>query len=345
MADDIWEHENEGYGDRDLEEMGGKERFTSKDVKELAGALRERIEKLEAEGGEEDKKKLNKLSKTVEKDLLPRKKRYEKAKRILGKRNSYSKTDPDATFMRMKEDRMGNGQLKPGYNVQIGTENGFIVGYDLFPNPADTRTLKPHLRKQKKRLGKDPKVVIADAGYGSEENYAYLENKRVKAVVKYGMWRKERSRKWKEDPWKTENWEYNGEEKYYVCPNGRRLEYRETRREKTGSGYPITVERYECESCAYCRKRNECTRANGNRSIGRNVKWLRLKKKAGKLLEDGRYKLLGKRRPVEVETVFGQLKGNQGYRRFLLRGNAKAAVEWGLLSFGYNLKQLYRVTG
>jgi transposase len=246
MADDIWEHENEGYGDRDLEEMGGKEQISGKEVKALAAALRERIEELEGEGGGENKKKLKRLTKTVEKDLLPRKKRYEKAKRILGKRNSYSKSDPDATFMRMKEDRMGNGQLKPGYNVQIGTENGFIAGYDIFPNPTGTRTLKPRLRKQKKRLGKGPKAVIADAGYGSEENYACLENKRVKAAVKYGMWRKERSRKWKEDPWKTENWEYNGEEKYYVCPNGRRLEYRETRREKTGSGYPITVERYEC---------------------------------------------------------------------------------------------------
>jgi transposase len=117
MAEQAWKDENDEYGDRDLEEMGGKEKFTGADVEELAGILRERIEQVEAEEG---KKKLKRELKTVEKDWLPRKRKYEKAKRICGKRNSYSKTDKDATFMRMKEDRMGNGQLKPAYNVQIG---------------------------------------------------------------------------------------------------------------------------------------------------------------------------------------------------------------------------------
>ena len=198
----------------------------------------ERIEALEAAGEGERKKKLENALKTVRKAYLPRKRKYEQAKKLCGKRNSYSKTDPDATFMRMKEDqgetkfRTGNGQLKPGYNVQIGTEGGFVLGYDLFPNPADTRTLKPHLRRQKKRLGVSPQAVIADAGYGSEENYRYLENRGIRAVVKYGMYRKEGSRKWKEDRWNTENWEYNRKEKYYICPNGRRLVFRERKKEK-----------------------------------------------------------------------------------------------------------------
>jgi hypothetical protein len=116
MADEIWEDENEEYGERDLEELGGKESYTSEDVKALAAVLRERLRKLEAAGEEENKKELKKELKTVETDYLPRKKRYESSRRIAGKRNSYSKTDHDATFMRMKEDHMGNGQLKPGYN-------------------------------------------------------------------------------------------------------------------------------------------------------------------------------------------------------------------------------------
>jgi hypothetical protein len=220
-----------------------------------------------------------------------------------------------------------------------------VVGYDIFPNPTDTRTLKPHLRQQKKRLGVSPKVLIADAGYGSEENYQYLENRKAVAVIKYGMYRKERSRKWKKDIWKTENWLYDKQGKYYVCPNGKRLVYQESRREQTHAGYPITVDVYECESCKYCRLKKQCTRAKGNRRIERNENWLRLKRKAKRILEDERYKELRKQRSVEVETVFGQLKGNQGYRRFLLRGNAKVATEWGLLSLGYNLKQIYRITG
>ena len=341
MAEQVWEDENDEYGNRDLEEMGGKEKYTSADVKALAGILRERLERLEAD---EDKKKLKKDLKTVEKDWLPRKKKYEKAKRICCKRNSYSKTDKDATFMRMKEDHMRNGQLKPGYNVQIGTENRFVVGYDLFPNPTDTKTLKPHLKRQAKRLGVKPKVVIADAGYGGEENYTYLENRRTVPIIKYSMYRKEQSRKWKGDIFKTDNWEYNKKEKYYVCPNGKRLTFRETKKRKTDAGYPITIDRYECESCKYCRIKKQCTKAKRNRSIERNERWLRLKRKAKRILEDGRYIELRKQRSVEVETVFGQIKGNQGFRRFLLRGMAKASTEWGLLSLGYNLKQIYRLS-
>jgi transposase len=340
MAEQAWEDENDEYGDGDLEERGGKEEFTSADVRELAEILRERIGQLEAG---EDKKKLAEELKTVEKDWLPRKKKYEKAKRICGKRNSYSKTDKDATFMRMKEDHMGNGQLKPAYNVQIGTENGFVVGYDLFQNPGDTRTLKPHLRRQKKRLGASPKNVVTDAGYGSEENYRYLERQGITAVVKYATWRKERSRGWQEDLFRTENWEYSRKGKYYVCPDGRKLTFRERKKEKNPSGYQVTVDRYECESCKYCRLKKRCTKAKGNRSIERNERLLRLRRKAQRILEDERYKPLRKQRSVEVETVFGQIKGNQGYRRFLLRGMAKVSTEWGLLSLGYNLKQMYRL--
>jgi len=340
MAEKAWDDENGEYGNNDLEELGGKEKFTGTDIKKLAGLLRERIEGLEAG---EDKKKLKKELKTIEKDYLPRKKNYEKTKRVCGKRNSYSKTDPDATFMRMKEDHMRNGQLKPGYNVQIGTENGFVVGYDLFPNPTDTRTLKPHLRRQAKRLGVKPKTVIADAGYGGEENYRYLENKRTAAVIKYNTYRKEKSRKWKKDIFRTENWEYNKEEKYYICPDGRKLTYKETRKRKTDSGYQIEIQRYECESCKYCRKKKQCTKAKKNRVIERNDQWLRLKKKAQRILEDEHYEELRKQRSVEVETVFGQIKGNQGYKRFLLRGMAKVSTEWGLLALGYNIKQMFRL--
>jgi len=341
MAEKVWDDENNEYGNRDLEELGGKEKFTSKDVKELAGILREKIESLDAE---EDKKKLKRELKTIEKDYLPRKKKYEKAKRICGKRNSYSKTDTEATFMRMKEDRMKNGQLKPGYNVQIGTENGFVVGYDLYPNPNDTRTLKPHLKRQAKRLGRKPQAVITDAGYGSEENYAYLENQGIKAVIKYGTYHKEKSRKWKENLFRAEHWEFNEKEKYYICPDGRKLIFTRTMKRKTNAGYPITIQRYECESCKYCRKKKQCTKAKGNRVIERNERLLRLKKKAKCILEDERYKKLSKQRSVEVETVFGQIKGNQGYKRFLLRGSSKVSTEWGLLVLGYNLKQIFRLS-
>jgi len=340
LAERVWEDENNDYGDKDLEELGGKDGFTSADVKELAEILKQRLQTLT---DEEDKKKLKTGLKTIEKELLPRKKKYEKAKRICGKRNSYSKTDTDATFMRMKEDHMGNAQLKPAYNVQTGTENGFVTGYDIFPNPTDTKTLKPHLKEQKKRLGVKPKAVITDAGYGSEENYAYLENQKTTAVIKYNTYHKEKSQKWKDDISKSENWEYNKKEKCYICPNGRKLTLQRIKKEKTDAGFPITLHEYKCESCKYCRLKKQCTKGKGNRAVNRNERLLRLKQKARRILEDEKYAELRKQRSVEIETVFGQIKGNQGYRRFLLRGTEKVSAEWGLLVLGYNFKQLFRL--
>ena len=141
----------------------------------------------------------------------------------------------------------------------------------------------------------------------------------------------------------SDNWEYNKKKKYYICPNGRRLTPSIIQKDKTPSGYSIKIERYECESCKYCRIKKQCTTAAGNRIIARNERWLRLKRKAKRILEEERYIELRKQRSVEVETVFGQINGNQGYRRFLLRGTATVSTERGLLVLGYNLKQLYRL--
>lgn len=242
--------------------------------------------------------------------------------------------------MRMKEDHMLNGQLKPGYNVQIGTENGFIVGYDIFPNPTDTRTLIPHLVNIKDRLGKMPASVIADAGYGSEENYDYLERNGVEATVKYAMWQKEQSRSWKKNPWNTDNWTFDEQRDCYECPAGKQLSYSHNERQKTATGFIQDVRVYTCDSCDGCVYRSCCTKSKHGRSVQRNERMLRLKRKAKDRLasEDG--KNLMRRRAHEDETVFGQLKANQGFRRFRLRGTDKVSVEWGLLAIGFNLKRL-----
>lgn len=97
--------------------------------------------------------------------------------------------------MRMKEDAMLNGQLKPGYNIQIGTENRYIVGFTIHPNPTDTKTMIPHLQHIKEKLGKLPKNIIADAGYGSEENYEYLEENNLGSYVKYNKFHWEKKQK------------------------------------------------------------------------------------------------------------------------------------------------------
>lgn len=117
--------------------------------------------------------------------------KYKKQQEILGSRNSYSKTDTDAVFMRMKEDHMRNGQLKPAYNLQISTNKQFILHYSLHPNPTDTKTLEFHLQGFEKSYHKVPGALVADAGYGSEENYNLLKSKKIKPYVKYNYFRKD----------------------------------------------------------------------------------------------------------------------------------------------------------
>lgn len=141
---------------------------------------------------------------------------YESSLEILGNRNSFSKTDNDATFMRLKEDAMNNGQTKPAYNLQIATENQYIKNFDLYSNPTDTLTFKPFMQKFKWRHGRQPKTVTADSGYGSLENYEFIEEEDMVGYVKYNWFHKEQHRPFKEDAFNQANLYYNKEENYLV---------------------------------------------------------------------------------------------------------------------------------
>ena len=198
--------------------------------------------------------------------------KYAKQEQIMGNRNSFCKTDTDATFMRMKEDHMNNGQLKPGYNLQISTHNQFIVHYSLHANPNDTRTLPEHIKTFKEQYQKLPEELVADAGYGSQENYTLLENECVQAYVKYNYFDKD-----------------------------------------TKTGRPST--------------------SSSNPEVAQ------LRTKAYNLLVTDRGKELRKQRCHDVETVFAQIKNNKGFRRYNLRGKAKAEVETALLAMAHNLKK------
>lgn len=198
--------------------------------------------------------------------------KYAKQQEIMGNRNSFCKTDTDATFMRMKEDHMKNGQLKPGYNLQISTHNQFIVNYSLHPNPNDTRTLPEHIKIFKEHYNRLPEELVTDAGYGSQENYTLLNNEGVEAYVKYNYFDKDIK--------------------------------------------------------------------NGTPSISlSNPEVAQLRTKAYNLLVTDRGKELRKQRCHDVETVFAQIKNNKGFRRYNLRGKAKAEVETALLAMAHNLKK------
>ena len=262
---------------------------------------------------------------------------YEKKEATLGKRNSFSKTDPDATFMRMKEDHMLNGQLKPGYNLQMSTSDQFIINYSLHQNPTDTLTLKPHLKQYEDLYGNMPACICADAGYGSEENYDYLEEQGTDHYVKYSYFHKEQTKKWKEDPFKSANLHYNEQEDNVFCPVGEPMDRIEDRERKTASGYRQIYARYEAKNCEGCSLRSSCHKLKGNRIVEINHNLRNHKNRVRKKLLSNEGKKHRSKRPADVEAVFGNIKHNKNFKRFMLRGIKKVDIETGLLAIAHNL--------
>ncbi|MDX6192158.1 IS1182 family transposase [Flavobacterium sp. Fl-318] len=271
--------------------------------------------------------------------------KYEKQQAILGERNSYSKTDTQATFMRMKEDHMLNGQLKPAYNTQISTQNQIIVHYTIHQNPTDTKTLKPHLENLEQTFGKKVfkkiQEITTDAGYGSEENYDYLEKKKLTAFVKYNTFEKEQDQNYqkKHKTFSKENLYYNQEEDYYICPMGQKMHKTHENEKKTAAGYTQTLSHYQAKNCEGCLLRGQCFKAKGNRSIERNHNLERHKQQARELLLSEIGIQRRKQRSADVEPVFAQLKHNNGFRRFSLKGLQKVELEFGLMALGHNLRK------
>ncbi len=264
--------------------------------------------------------------------------KYNEQQKILDGRNSYSKTDTDATFMRMKEDHMKNGQLKPGYNVQISSEDQIIVNYTLHPNPTDTLTLPAHIQDFKQQLNTTPGTLTADAGYGSEQNYQTLEEEGIEAYLKYNYFDKEQQGKVNE--FSGERLYYNAGEDYIVCPMGQHMQNIGTYKQKNKSGFEQTITRYQAKNCHGCPMRGVCHKSKSNRSVELNHNLIRLKKKAAENLRSEEGIKKRKKRCCDVEPVFANWKQNKNFRRFLLRGKTKVEVEIGLLSLAHNFQKV-----
>ena len=256
-------------------------------------------------------------------------------------RNSISKTDPSATFMRMKEDAMCNGQTKPGYNLQISSENQFITDFALFPNPTDTLTFIPFLGSFPGRYGRFPKRVVADSGYGSEENYRFMDEAGIEGFVKYNRFHLEHRPRYKPDTFHPDSLYYNEEGDYYICPMGQRMSRTGTLQTRTEGGYISQSACYRAIRCKGCPLRCLCYKAKTNqRTIRVNHRLNSYKRKACELLtsEEG-IKERG-RRCIEPEAVFGQMKSNMAYRRFRHMGKDKVVMDFTFFAIAFNIKKL-----
>jgi transposase len=335
--------EEEQYGDKDLEELGGNGQgeLNAQKLKEKIAALNQRLRE-KATPKKETRPALHKL----EKDCLPRLEKYEQQVETLAGRNSYSKTDPDASCMRMKEDRGEEKPWpKPAYNVQIGTEGQFIVGFSVHGRAGDTACLIPHLEGVRKSLKRLPGKIVADAAYGSEENYAYLEQHGCQNFLKYNTFYQDTHHYRNPDvlrahQFRAEQFGYDAEADQFICPAEKRLHFVSTTRYTTDNQYVTDRRLYECHDCADCPLRSQCTKAKGNRKIRISFRLLAYRQQARDNLTSPAGEKLRAARSTEVETVFGHLKHNQGYRRFYLRGLENVKTEWGILSIAHNMQKM-----
>ena len=262
---------------------------------------------------------------------------------IGNKRNSMSKTDPDATFMRMKEDHMRNGQLKPAYNVQLAVNSEYITGVAAFPNCTDSGTLIPFLNHIQRMQGKSYRDIVADAGYESVRNYLYLEQHGQNCFIKPISYEIRKTKKYKSQFWRIENMTPLEHEDGYLCAGGRKLLFFRSSTKKE-NGFASTTNYYRCADCSGCSLREKCFKSNDpdkNKVVQMCVESAEHRTKALERLVSERGTLLRMNRSIQVEGAFGVLKGDRQFRRFLMRGKTNISTELYLLCLAFNLKKFF----
>jgi transposase len=329
--DELQKEEDEEYGSHNLEEYEGN--ITAEQIEK---AVEEISQKLSKWG------KSNKASSDVTKlkKEVPKLKKYQKQKDLLGGRNSCSKTDNDATFFKMKEDHHGMSQLKPGYNVQIATENQFILGYGIYQKAADTSVFIPFMDKIKTQLKIPPKNVTTDAGYGSEENYDYVTRNNIGNYIKYNNFDHEKTKEYRDRKFISDRFVYNQENDQYECPSGQVLDFEYIKKTKTENGYMSERIVYKSRCCEGCQYKEKCSKGSKDRTIEVSPKLIEYKQTVRQNLESENGKKLLAQRGVDVESVFGQIKHNNQFRRFYTRGLKNVSTEWGLISIAHNIKKM-----
>lgn len=291
------------------------------------------------------------LQKTVEKldEYIEKLKKYNQYLHIMGDRNSFSKTDHDATFMRMKEDYMKNGQLKPAYNIQFGVDSEYVVWISAGPQPTDTTTLIPFLDNMKDHLEYKYKNIVADSGYESEENYVYIHRNKQLAFIKPSNYEISKTRKYKTDISRKENMIYDKENDFYICGNNKKLVVTRTKISKSKTGYKSEKTCYSCEDCIGCNIKSKCIKGNNSKiPLEERTKHLEISKLFQSMREENIERILSDEgiklrvnRSIQAEGAFAEVKQDMGFRRFLCKGKGNITAECILLGLAHNVNKLH----
>lgn len=324
------------YGDLDLPEREALKSFTSSELTEMSEEIMKTLsvdgKQSKTKTGKALRKGANKLKEDAEKL-----KKYEQQEHDLKDKSSMSKTDPDAPVMKMKND-----EFRPGYNVQEMRNNGFIVGTLVTQNANDGTSFIPLIEHGITESLPIPGTIIADAGYGHEEIYNYLEKKSINACIKYPSFHAEHSKQAQYNSHQS-RFVYDELLDVYVCPQGKLLIYDHDEETTTKYGYVIQKKIYKCYECQGCHVKTECAKSQKGRTLSVSPKLKRMQAKVRKLLDSAEGANLYKRRGHEIETVFGDMKQNRKFRRFHVRGLEKVTAEVVLLALSFNLQKLNKL--
>ncbi len=255
-------------------------------------------------------------------------------------RNSYSKTDSDATFFRMKKDYMGNDQLLPGYNIQLGLCDEYISVFDVKQYASDMDCFQPLMEKFNNTYHRYPLYPVADAGYGSFNNYLYCEEHGMQKYMKFTMFKKEtEDKEYHNNPFRAVNFPIN-ENGNPVCPNGKEFHYLYSRPVR-GNKFGRTEEMYQCEDCTNCELKSSCCKCEGNRVVRINEELTQFHKEVLNNLNSVHGALLRMNRSIQAEGAFGTIKWNRAYKRARRRGLKGVILEISMISCGFNLHKYH----
>lgn len=336
--DKLVKEENEQYGEDDLELLGKSDAGRKDRIEESISQLNAIINKDKTPKSKKSRA-ASRLKNELEEAGL-RKRIYEEQKQICGDRSGYSRTDPQATPMRTKECQE---DLRPAYNGMVGSEKQYITGVSVHQNSNDGTCFKAHMEQVMPLLPGKPQQVIADAIFGTEENYEFLDAEKMEALLKYPSYDKEQTKEFRESPFYKENMPYDKDKDTFLCPNNKQLIYTGEVKVTNKNGFVSTLRNYECRDCAGCPLAGQCgnkRQQGNNRTIQINQKLEEYKQQIRRRLLTDEGKRLMKNRAHDIETCFGDIKQNMLFRRVHLRGLQKVETECIIIAIAHNLRKM-----
>lgn len=324
-----------GDSAEDNERQGRVEKYTPEEARHIANEIEKRTQK---EGLKKTRGKIKAI-----RDACDRKESHDKVLEQCNGRCGIAPTDPDCGIMHAKEDGY-DGKATPNYNVQAATQNQYVTNFEVYDTPSDKDTAVDFVNICIEENGVKPEAVVEDAGYGCEEVYVSLEGLGIEAVVKYPGYDKAASRRRvKDGEYDKFNWRLSEDQCTVICPAGKRLRVVSTEVQFSKNGFRSDVTHMTCDDCQGCPFMNDCQlQRNKDRLIGRRLGNMREEEKAFERLSTPHNQARLRRRAMEPEPVFGQLKHNHGYTRFRHFGKSKVRMDLGFELMALNILKLYR---